>query len=261
MLMLFRPMVGTDFDLRQMRIVEMVGATHGLCTAECLRPGEWLVESRRRSSNERSQQSVLRATGSHHCVAYARRRSIACRERKPRHACGRSGDCAHRRRRSARISPAAIVASRISGDRFALFCRRRNSTAERSSWHAVQATVGQIEFMHEDKKLDLSVSFGVARVPETRYPAVACARCCGSSLQSGQGSRPQPRRGLSGGGSQHHPSLRGRGNCRRFARCDRERSLPHGGATDRAARSQRTAAPFRTALAHDRYSRRKRCAG
>ena len=87
--------------------------------------------------------------------------------------------------------PAAIVASRISGDRFALFLPDTGLEAAEDFLGRLCAMVAALEHAHEGKKIDLSLSVGVARVPDTKYPlshALAAAEvACKAAKDRGRG--------------------------------------------------------------------------
>jgi diguanylate cyclase (GGDEF)-like protein len=87
--------------------------------------------------------------------------------------------------------PVGMVASRISGDRFALFFADTSLEAAEQFLGTLCTTIANIDHKHEGKKLDLSLSFGVARVPDTKYPlshALAAAEvACKAAKDRGRG--------------------------------------------------------------------------
>ena len=111
---------------------------------------------------------------------------------------------------SVRNLPATFIASRISGDRFALFMPETNLEAARSSWIACAPRSARPNYVHEGKKIDAVDEHRRGARSGDQVPAVACTRCRGSRLQGSQGSRSQSCRALSGSGSQHRAPLRGR---------------------------------------------------
>ena len=167
-LVLFRPMVGTDFDLRQTRVVEMVGRRVAYVLQNAYDPASGLLN---RPAFEQRALATLGASDnrSHHCVAYGDvDRLHVVNENHGMHVgdqvIARIAETIHGK------LAATFVASRISGDRFALFMPETKLEVARSFVDRLCATVGQTEFMHEGKKLDVSMSFGVASIPETRFP-------------------------------------------------------------------------------------------
>ena len=169
-----------------------------------------------------------------HCVAYADVDRLHVGERKSRHARRRRGHRAHRRddsRQSARRrhrlahfgrSLRTVLAGYIDSSRAPLLGPpvQRRSQAPSSR--------------HDGKSIELSISFGLAEVPNTRF------RCRTRSPRPRSPARP-PR--IAGAVASRLYQEADRSIVRRYedvtivgqsARGDRERSFPHGGAADRA---------------------------
>jgi diguanylate cyclase (GGDEF)-like protein len=87
--------------------------------------------------------------------------------------------------------PRSVIASRISGDRFALFLPDTSQHDAEEFFGSLVETIEQLDFRHEGQRIPLSMSFGLAVVPETRFPlshALATAEvACKSAKQRGRG--------------------------------------------------------------------------
>jgi len=188
-LMLFRPMSAPDFDMRQVRIVEMMTRriSYVLQNAYDLTTG--LLT---RAAFEQRAFAAIGIGGmkGDHCVAYADvDRLHVVNENHGMHA----GDEVIARIAEAIRThlPAGITASRISGDRFALFFADTPLEAAEQQLGGLCAKIAAIDHRHNDKKLDLSLSIGVAHVPDTKYPlshALAAAEvACKAAKDRGRG--------------------------------------------------------------------------
>jgi diguanylate cyclase (GGDEF)-like protein len=188
-LMLFRPMAAPDFDLRQVRIVEMMTRRMSYVLQNAYDVATGLLS---RAAFEQRAFAAIGTGGvrADHCVAYADvDRLHVVNENHGMHA----GDEVIRRiAEGIRANlPAGMVASRISGDRFALFFADTPLEAGEQSLGTLCKAIAAIDYKHNDKKLDLSVSIGVARVPDTKYPlshALAAAEvACKAAKDRGRG--------------------------------------------------------------------------
>ena len=189
LLMLFRPMTAHDFDMRQVRIVEMMARRMGYVLQNAYDLTTGLLT--RSAFEQRAFAAIGHGGGkAEHCVAYADiDRLHVVNENHGMHA----GDQV-----IARIAdgirtnlPASIVASRISGDRFALFLPDTGLETAEDFLGRLCSTIASLEHVHEGKKIDLSLSVGVARVPDTKYPlshALAAAEvACKAAKDRGRG--------------------------------------------------------------------------
>jgi diguanylate cyclase (GGDEF)-like protein len=167
-LVLYRPMAATDFDMRQVRIVEMMMRRVTYVLENSYDPTTGLLTRR---AFEQRALATLAAAGadSVHCVAYADvDRLHVVNENHGMHV----GDQA-----IARIAETirtnlttAVTAARVAGDRFALFFAGHRVDEARPFLDALCATVNSTALMHEGRPIELSMSFGMAPVPSTRYP-------------------------------------------------------------------------------------------
>jgi diguanylate cyclase (GGDEF)-like protein len=188
-LMLFRPLSGADFDMRQVRIVEMMTRRMSYVLQNAYDETTGLL------SRAAFEQRAFAAIGTNgvkgdHCVAYADvDRLHVVNENHGMHA----GDEV-----IARIaevirtsSPVGMMASRISGDRFAMFFADTSLDSAEQFLTRLCSNIAGLEHIHDGKRLNLSVSIGVARVPDTKYPlshALAAAEvACKAAKDRGRG--------------------------------------------------------------------------
>jgi diguanylate cyclase (GGDEF)-like protein len=167
-LVLFKMMSAEDFDMRQVRIVEMMTRRVTYVLQNSYDPTTGLLT---RPAFEQRALATLAAASANsvHCVAYADvDRLHVVNENHGMHV----GDQV-----IARIAEtiranltAAVTASRVAGDRFALFFAGHRIEEARPFLDALCATVSSTEFVHEGHRIDLSMSFGMAPVPNTKYP-------------------------------------------------------------------------------------------
>ncbi len=188
-LMLFRPMSASDFDMRQVRIVEMMARRMSYVLLNAYDTTTGLLT---RAAFEQRALAALGMGGvkTEHCVAYADvDRLHVVNENHGMHA----GDeviarIAEGIRTNLRTN---MTASRISGDRFALFFADTSLDAAEQFLAELCTRIANIEHRHDGKKLDLSFSVGVARVPDTKYPlshALAAAEvACKAAKDRGRG--------------------------------------------------------------------------
>jgi diguanylate cyclase (GGDEF)-like protein len=188
-LMLFRSMSAPDFDMRQVRIVEMMTRRMAYVLQNSYDETTGLL------SRAAFEQRAFAAIGTggvkgDHCVAYADLdRLHVVNENHGMHAgdeaIARVAECirAH--------LPVGMIASRISGDRFAMFFADTSLEAAEQFLTTLCEAIAHLDHHHDGKKLDLGVSIGVARVPDTKYPlshALAAAEvACKAAKDRGRG--------------------------------------------------------------------------
>lgn len=167
-LVLFKPLSSTDFDLRQVRIVELLARRVAYILLNAYDPTTGLLT---RPAFEKRAQALLtpEALKAGNCVIYADiDRLHVLNENLGMHV----GDevivrVAEVIRRS--LTP-RMLASRISGDRFALFVGDASlDTAQRIA-EDLRDGLERLEFVAGDKPVDVSVSFGVARIVDSKHP-------------------------------------------------------------------------------------------
>lgn len=187
-LMLFRAVTAPDFDVRQVRIVEMLTRRIGYLLQNAYDATTGLLT---RAAFEQRAFAALAAGSKHeHCVAYIDvDRLHVVNENHGMHA----GDAV-----IARIAdgirtnlPATFIASRISGDRFALFVPDTSLDSAEEALGRLCAAIATLEHAHNERKIELSISIGVAKVPDTKYPlshALAAAEvACKAAKDRGRG--------------------------------------------------------------------------
>ncbi|MGB5103368.1 MAG: EAL domain-containing protein [Steroidobacteraceae bacterium] len=167
-LVLFKPPSSIDFDLRQVRIVELLARRVAYILLNAYDPTTGLLT---RPAFEKRAQALLtpEALKAGNCVIYADiDRLHVLNENLGMHV----GDevivrVAEVIRRS--LTP-RMLASRISGDRFALFVGDASlDTAQRIA-EELRDGLERLEFLAGDEPVDVSVSFGVARIVDSKHP-------------------------------------------------------------------------------------------
>lgn len=167
-LVLFKRVANPDFDARQVRIVEMLARRIAYVVQSVYDPSTGLLT---RTAFEQRALALLGAAGeeAQHCVVYADvDRLHVINENHGMHV----GDEV-----IARIAEVIrgnltgnVSASRISGDRFALFFSNLGAGAATPLVESLGNAIGKLHFVHEGRRVELSISFGLAEVPNTRYP-------------------------------------------------------------------------------------------
>jgi diguanylate cyclase (GGDEF)-like protein len=167
-LVLFKRAASPDFDARQVRIIEMLARRIAYVVQSVYDPATGLLT---RAAFEQRVLALLAAADAEaqHSVVYADvDRLHVINENHGMHV----GDEV-----IARIAEVIrgnltgdISASRVAGDRFALFFSNRASEAAAPLAESLCNAVGQLDFRHEGRRVELSISFGLAEVPNTRYP-------------------------------------------------------------------------------------------
>ena len=186
-LVLFRPMSAADFDMRQVRIVEMMARRIAYVLQNAYDPTTGLLT--RPAFEQRTLATLSEASGQH-CVGYADvDRLHLINDNHGMHV----GDKALERiAETIRVSlPPNVTASRISGDRFALFFPNAGLQAAEQFLASVCQRIEKLDFRHDGRQLELSMSFGLAIVPQTRFPlshALAAAEvACKAAKDRGRG--------------------------------------------------------------------------
>ena len=250
-LVLFKPMSGSDFDLRQVRIVELLARRVGYILLNAYDPITGLLT--RPAFEKRAQGAMTPASlqNSANCVIYVDiDRLHVLNENLGMHV----GDDVIIRvadviRRS--LTP-RMLAARISGDRFAIFMPEVSAEVAQEAAENMRSGFEKLSFVRERQTVDVSASFGVAVVSGGRTPAVACAGLGRDRLQGGQGPWPQSRRDLRRRRPEHRAALhRYRADRHRAVRTARP-ALPARGADDRAVERCAAHTKIRTAAAHER---------
>ncbi len=189
LLMLAKPRSASDFDVRQVRILEMMTRRIAYVLQNAYDPPTGLLT---RPAFEQRALSTLTAlgTGAQHCVAYADvDRLHVVNENHGMHV---GDEAIHRAAEVLRTHlPASVIAARISGDRFALFFPQTSLETARAFVEDLCGKVASTAFAHEGKQIELSLSVGVACVPDTKFPlshALAAAEiACKAAKDRGRG--------------------------------------------------------------------------
>ncbi len=168
MLVLFKPLAAPDFDLRQVRIVELLARRAAHILLNAYDPVTGLLT---RPAFEKRAQTSLRpdSAGSDHCVIYLDiDRMHVLNENLGLHV----GDevivrVAEVIRRA--LAP-RMLASRISGDRFAVLMVDAALDRGQEFAEMLRDRLGTLGFIAGGKPVEVSASFGVARVGDGRQP-------------------------------------------------------------------------------------------
>lgn len=189
LLMLLKPLTGSDFDTRQVRVIEMMARHIAYVLQNAYDPGTGLLT---RPALEQRALAVLATTGGtgEHCIAYADvDRLHVVNENHGMHV----GDSALVRiAETIRTQlPSNVSAARISGDRFALFFANESLEDASTFLMSLCQSVSEIEFSHEGTRVALSASFGLAPIASTKFPlshALAAAEAaCKAAKDRGRG--------------------------------------------------------------------------
>ena len=187
LLMLLKRLGGTDFDTRQVRVIEMMTRHIAYVLQNAYDPSTGLLT---RPALEQRALAALEGGAAEHCIAYADvDRLHVVNENHGMHV----GD-----RALVRIAemmraqlPANVAAARISGDRFALFFAKQGLDASRTFLTNLCQSVSGIDFSHEGTRVALSLSCGLAPVASTKFPlshAMAAAEAaCKAAKDRGRG--------------------------------------------------------------------------
>src|SRR5690606_20518206 len=162
-LMLAKPSQATDFDVRQVRILEMMTRRIAYVLQNAYDPSTGLLT---RPAFEQRALSMLTSlgTGAQHCVAYADvDRLHVVNENHGMHV---GDEAIHRAAEVLRTHlPANVIAARISGDRFALFFPQTSLDAARSVMEDLCGKVASTKIAHDGKQIKLSLISGIACLP------------------------------------------------------------------------------------------------
>jgi diguanylate cyclase (GGDEF)-like protein len=189
LLMLLKPLAGSDFDTRQVRVIEMMTRHIAYVLQNAYDPSTGLLT---RPALEQRALALLAADGGagEHCIAYADiDRLHVINENHGMHV----GDAAIVRIAGAICSalPDNVYAAHISGDRFALYFANESLDDAGTFLGSLRQTIGALDFSYEGKQIALSASFGLAAVPSTKFPlshALAAAEAaCKAAKDRGRG--------------------------------------------------------------------------
>lgn len=188
-LVLYKREADDDFNPRQVRIVELLVRRISCVAQSVYDPSTGLLT---RSPFEQRALALLGAAepGAQHCVAYADiDRLHLVNENYGMHV----GDevIATIAEAIRENLVAEVSASRISGDRFALFFLNTGIDDAATVVQRLCDMISKVDFHYEDHSFELSISFGLAAVPNTRYPfshALAAAEvACKAAKDHGRG--------------------------------------------------------------------------
>jgi len=167
-LVLFKPVDAPDFDLRQVRIVELLARRVAYILLNAYDPATGLLT---RLSFEKRAQALLGQDGAlgSHCIIYADiDRLHVLNENLGMHV----GDQVIVRVAELirRHQTPRMLASRISGDRFALFATDSTLDAAQTIAESLRDSLANLDFVAGSQTVDVSASFGVARVMDGKHP-------------------------------------------------------------------------------------------
>ena len=168
LLVLFKPAQAPDFDLRQVRIVELLTRRVAYILLNSYDPGTGLLT---RPAFEKRAQTMLgqEAHVGNHCVIYADiDRLHVLNENLGMHV---GDDIIARVAETVRrqLTP-RMLAARISGDRFAVFAADTSLDAAQSIAENLRDGLNRLGFVAGSSAVEVSASFGVARVAEGKHP-------------------------------------------------------------------------------------------
>ena len=166
-LALFKPLQAPDFDLRQVRIVELLARRVAFILLNAYDPTTGLLT---RPAFEKRAHSMLAAgNDGNHCVIYVDiDRLHVLNENLGMHV----GDevivrVAEAIRRS--VTP-RMLASRISGDRFALMLPDATVNHAQDLAERLRDSLEQLGFIRDRQTIDITASFGIAAVMGGHHP-------------------------------------------------------------------------------------------
>jgi diguanylate cyclase (GGDEF)-like protein len=168
LLVLFKPPSAPDFDLRQVRIAELLARRVAYVLLNAYDPASGLLT---RPAFEKRAQALLtcEAMQGSHCVVYADLdRMHVLNENLGMHV----GDevivrVAEVIRRN--LAP-RMLASRISGDRFALFVPDATLETAQQVAESLREGLGRLDFVARKGAVEVTASFGVARIVDGKHP-------------------------------------------------------------------------------------------
>ena len=167
-LVLFKPVDSPDFDLRQVRIVELLARRVAYILLNAYDPATGLLT---RLAFEKRAQALLGQDGAlgNHCIIYADiDRLHVLNENLGMHV----GDEVIVRVAELirRHQTPRMLAARISGDRFALFATDSTLDAAQTIAESLRDSLANLDFVAGPRTVDVSASFGVARVMDGKHP-------------------------------------------------------------------------------------------
>lgn len=167
-LALFKSAGASDFDLRQVRIVEMLARRIAYIMQSAYDSATGLLTH---SALEQRALAILSAgtLSVPRCVAYGDvDRMHQVNENYGMHV----GDALLQRVADAlRTSlPDGILGSHICGDRFALFFAEATLAQAENFIARLRDKIAALDFDHEGRRLEPSITFGLAAIPNTRLP-------------------------------------------------------------------------------------------
>lgn len=188
-LILFKWVGHAEFDARQVRIVELLNRRIAYVVQSAYDPTTGLLT---RSAFEQRVLAQLGTAGAEaqHCVVYANvDRLHVVNENHGMHV-GDEVIVTIAEAMRANLG-ANVSASRIAGDRFALFFLDTYSEDALLVIERLRDAIRDADFNRDGKRVPLSISFGLAAVPNTRYPlshALAAAEvACKAAKDRGRG--------------------------------------------------------------------------
>ncbi|MET0659890.1 MAG: EAL domain-containing protein [Steroidobacteraceae bacterium] len=187
-LALFKPTNAPDFELRHVRIVELLGRRVAFVLQNAYDPATGLFT--RPAFEKRALTTLAGKSNAQHCIVYGDiDRLHVINENHGMHV----GDEVITRVGAVIRNNlgSRMTAARISGDRFALlFPECALDTAMRFA-QALCENIAAIDYTAEDKKIEISASLGVAAVPNSKLPlshALALAEVsCKAAKDRGRG--------------------------------------------------------------------------
>jgi diguanylate cyclase (GGDEF)-like protein len=189
-LALFKPVTAPDFDMRQVRIVEMMARRIAYVLQNAYDPATGLLTHP--AFEQRALATLLAAgtTTSRHCVAYGDvDRLHVVNENHGMHV---GDELLERIAEAIRTNlPAGIIGSHICGDRFALFFPEATLESAGQFLEALGRKIANVDYSHDGKRIEPSMSFGLAVIPDTKLPlshALAAAEAaCKAAKDLGRG--------------------------------------------------------------------------
>ena len=193
----FKPMVGSDFTLREIHLVELLArrisqillhsydSTTGLLTRQSLEKRAakaMLAKSNDKQGDQQKEQA-------HHVIYIDLDRLHVLNEVHGMHV---GDDVIARVAAIIRgVTSSRISAAKISGDRFALFVQQSNMNEASTLAESLRHAIAHMAYTLGTKIIDVSASFGVAPVQPTEHPlshALASAEAaCKAAKDRGRG--------------------------------------------------------------------------
>lgn len=187
LLALLRPMSDADFDMRQVRLVEMLSRRAASVLQNTYDVSTGLLT--RAAFEQRALAALATADpGAPHCVAYADvDRLHAVNDNYGMHV----GDAAiaHVAEVLRQSLPPEIFAARIAGDRFALFFASTQREDAAPFVEELRRRVSESEFSHAGSSIELNVSFGLAAVSASQRLPLSHALACAEAARRAQKNR------------------------------------------------------------------------